>query len=199
MFLLLQSYIVSDTSDIFVFACVFISLKGHSFYNLFFLAIKQVLAKHLCSLNKLGNDGRRGISIACCYSHLCYTSYVLCKAQLSLLVRNRVFFPSGVQQDLFLHGSSVPAGDSQGLLSLLVLHKFPTLKFYYVNQTSGFREDILKQDGSCGGHLGFPIGTVFAIFDLEVILLLCYSVFQLKLPNGCKMTAVAAILESQLA
>ena len=35
----------------------------------------------------------------------------------------------------------------------------------------------------CSGHLGFPIGTILAIFDLEVILLLqCKS--QLNSPNG---------------
>ena len=35
----------------------------------------------------------------------------------------------------------------------------------------------------CGGHLGFPIGTILAIFDLEAIRLLHYK-FQLKLSNG---------------
>ena len=41
----------------------------------------------------------------------------------------------------------------------------------------------LKQDGGCGGHLGFPIGKILAIFDLKVILLLECK-FQLKLPNS---------------
>ena len=31
--------------------------------------------------------------------------------------------------------------------------------------------EIDFQDGHCGGHLGLPIGTIFAIFDLEAILL----------------------------
>ena len=54
-------------------------------------------------------------------------------------------FPAGVQPGFFScwyargfsypAGASLPAGDSQGLLSLLVLHKFPTLKFYHGNQT----------------------------------------------------------------
>ena len=38
------------------------------------------------------------------------------------------------------------------------------------------------QDGSCGGHLGFPNGIILAIFDLEVILLVQCK-FQLKSPN----------------
>ena len=50
------------------------------------------------------------------------------------------------------------------------------------NCPSGFREeDIKKQDGGFGGHLGFPITTISAIFDLEVILLLQCK-FQLKSP-----------------
>ena len=44
-------------------------------------------------------------------------------------------------------------------------------------------EDIKKQDFDSGGDLGFPIGTIQAIFYLEVILLLQYT-FQLKSPNG---------------
>ena len=43
-------------------------------------------------------------------------------------------------------------------------------------------EEMLKidfQDGHCGGHLGFPIGTILAIF---IFLLPCK--FQLKSPNG---------------
>ena len=39
------------------------------------------------------------------------------------------------------------------------------------------------QDGRCGGHLGFPIGTILVIFDQEVILLLQCK-FQLKSPKG---------------
>ena len=59
---------------------VFIALKGHTFYNLFTLARKQGFAKHSSSLNKYGNDGKRGISIVCCHSHLRSVD-VLCKAQ----------------------------------------------------------------------------------------------------------------------
>ena len=43
---------------------------------------------------------------------------------------NRVLFSCW-----YARGSSFEAGASQGLLSLLVLHKFPTLKFYHGNQT----------------------------------------------------------------
>ena len=39
------------------------------------------------------------------------------------------------------------------------------------------------QDGGCGGHLGFPIDTILADFDPEIILLLP-SKFQLKLTKG---------------
>ena len=78
--------------------------------------------------------------------------HILCKAQqglLSLLVRNSVFypcwcaigpsFPVGMQEDhlslLVLHMMFFPAGDSPGLLSLLVLSNLTTLKFYHGNQT----------------------------------------------------------------
>ena len=37
------------------------------------------------------------------------------------------------------------------------------------------------QDGSHGGHLGFPIGTILAIFDLQVTLMLP-SKFRVKWP-----------------
>ena len=73
-------------------------------------------------MNKSGNDERRGISIACCHSHLCYTSYVSIhdKRQahhglLYLLMRNRVFLCR------YATGSSLPAGVQKGLISLLVL------------------------------------------------------------------------------
>ena len=62
---------------------------------------------------------------------------------LSLLVIHRVF-------------CSFPAGDSQGLFSLL--HKFPTLKFYHGNQTKQAVSELKtfkNQDDGCGGHLGF--------------------------------------------
>ena len=70
-------------------------------------------------------------------------------------------------------------------------------------------EEISKtgfQDGRCGSHLGFPIGTILPILDLEVILLLQCK-FQLKWPNGLgggqnlvfKMAALAAILDFQSA
>ena len=39
------------------------------------------------------------------------------------------------------------------------------------------------QDGRCDGHLGFPINTILANFDPEVVLLL-QSKFQLKSING---------------
>ena len=38
------------------------------------------------------------------------------------------------------------------------------------------------QDGCCCGHLGFPISTILAIFDLKVILLLQCK-FQFKCPT----------------
>ena len=37
------------------------------------------------------------------------------------------------------------------------------------------------QDGGHGGHLGFPIGTILAIFDLQVTLMLP-SKFRVKWP-----------------
>ena len=58
-----------------------------------------------------------------------------------------------------------------------------------------------KQDGSCGGHLGFLIDTILAHFNPEVFLLL-QSKFRLTLTKGLdrvkidfKMVAVVAILE----
>ena len=33
-------------------------------------------------------------------------------------------------------------------------------------------KNLIFQDGSHGGHLGFPIGTILAIFDLQVTLML---------------------------
>ena len=46
-----------------------------------------------------------------------------------------------------------------------------------LNSTSRFREeDISIQDGGCGGQLGFPIGTILAIFYLVDILMLQYKI-----------------------
>ena len=296
---------------------MFIALKGHSFYNLFILVRKQGLAKNSSSLNKLRNDGRRGISIACCNS-LCNTSYVklnsdffpcwratgssfpdgvqqgllsllvcnrvffprvffpcwyatgfsfpagaqqglLSQGLLSLLVRNRVFFPcwcatgssfpTVAQQGLLsllvrnrvffpcwcATGSPFPAGVQQGLLFLLVCKRifFPCWCFTWCpfpagdsqssfpagashmsylkilpwqpNKSSGFRGH-LKQNGGCGGQLGFIIGTVLAIFDLEVILLLQCVSNQIVKRFGWrrqklvfKMGPMTAILDFQLA
>ena len=39
------------------------------------------------------------------------------------------------------------------------------------------------QDGGHGGHLGFPIGTILAVFDLQVILMLPTK-FQVNWPFG---------------
>ena len=81
----------------FVIACVFIALKGHSFYDLFIFSRTQWLAKLSSWLSYWG----RGVSIACCHSHLCYMSCLLTGSDkrqaeqglLSLLVCNKVFFP----------------------------------------------------------------------------------------------------------
>ena len=78
---------------------------------------------------------------------------------------NRVYFPCWCAT-----GSSFPACVLKGLLFLLVCKRivFP----------SGALQGVLSW------HLGFPIGTVLAIFDLEVIqLLYMYSGCQLKSPN----------------
>ena len=58
------------------------------------------------------------------------------------------------------------------------------------------------QDGGHGGHLGFPIGTILAIFDLQVTPMLP-SKFGVNWPFGSgeeaknifKMAAMAAILD----
>ena len=39
------------------------------------------------------------------------------------------------------------------------------------------------QDSSCGGHLGFPIGMILAIFDLQVTLMLPTKI-QVNWPFG---------------
>ena len=54
------------------------------------------------------------------------------------------------------------------------------------------------QDGRWGGHLGFSISTGFAIFDLEIILLLQCK-FQLKSPKRFEITDMSAILDFRLA
>ena len=48
--------------------------------------------------------------------------------------------------------------------------------------------EISFQDGNCGGHVGFPLGTILAIFDLQVTPILpikfqvnCLSVHEKKL------------------
>ena len=143
--------------------------------------------------------------------------HILWKAQrglLSLLVRDRDFFPYWRET-----GSSVLAGMQEDLLSLPLLHRvfipcwwFTGSSFFagashisyfkiipwQPNKTSGFR-------GEDRGHLGFPIGTVLSIFDLEVILLL-QSVwtqiaqrFRKSQKLVFKMAAMAAILDFQSA
>ena len=103
-----------------------ISLKGHYFYNLFIFTRTQGLAKLSFSLNKWRNDGRRGISTACCHSHLCYMSCIFTRPDkkqashglLSLLLGSRVFFPCWC-----VTGSSILACVQKGFLSLPVLNK----------------------------------------------------------------------------
>ena len=87
------------------------------------------------------------------------------------MVLHRVFFPAGVfessfpvgmQEDLLsllvLHRVSFPHRDSQGLPSLLVLHKFPILKFYHDNQIKqAVSEKIFKN----------KIAAVIAILDFQ--------------------------------
>ena len=45
------------------------------------------------------------------------------------------------------------------------------------------RRKIDFQDGGHGGHLGFPIGTVLAIFDLEVTQML-RTKYRVNWPRG---------------
>ena len=104
--------------------CVFIALKGHSFYNLFIFARTQGPAKL----------SRRSISIACYHSRLCYMSCVSLQGQTSVLCLftrpdklNRVSFPACAQRDLLSllmcnRVFSFPAGVQKGLLSLPMLH-----------------------------------------------------------------------------
>ena len=112
-----------------------------------------------------------------------------------------------MQEDLLsLLPLHVPAGDSQSILSLLVLHKFPAIIFSMVtHQNKRFqRQDIKKiQDGGCGGHLGF---LVLAIFNLEIILLLQCVSSQIALRFRrrseklvFKMAAMVTILKFQTA
>ena len=62
--------------------------------------------------------GRRGISIVCCHSQVCYMSYVkLNKVFLPCCSQTGPSFPAGVQRGLLF-----PAGNQDGLLSLLVFH-----------------------------------------------------------------------------
>ena len=51
------------------------------------------------------------------------------------------------------------------------------------------------QDGGCGSHLEFPIGTIFAIFDLEVIPMLPNHNWPF---NSGEEAATATILDFQL-
>ena len=39
------------------------------------------------------------------------------------------------------------------------------------------------QDGNCGGHFAFPIGTILAIFDLQITLMILTK-FQVNWPFG---------------
>ena len=50
-----------------------------------------------------------------------------------------------------------------------------------VNWPFGSGEDF--QDGGHGGHLGFPIGTILAIFDLQVTPMLPTK-YQVNWPRG---------------
>ena len=49
------------------------------------------------------------------------------------------------------------------------------------NQEKKFKVDF--QDGNCGGHLVFPIGTILATFDLHVISMILTE-FQVSWPFG---------------
>ena len=52
-----------------------------------------------------------------------------------------------------------------------------------VNWPFGSEAKIDFQEGDHGGHLGFPIGTILAIFDLQVTLMLA-SKFGVNWPFG---------------
>ena len=45
------------------------------------------------------------------------------------------------------------------------------------------KRKIVYQDGGHGGHLGFPIGTILAIFDLQVTPMLPTK-YRVNLPRG---------------
>ena len=98
----------------------------------------QGLAKPSSSLNKKRIDGRRGISFACCHSHLCCTSYVFLQGQTRDKL-NKNFFPCWCAT-----GSSFSAGVQNSLLSFSdtkmvffpcwCYKKFLTI-FFHGNQT----------------------------------------------------------------
>ena len=77
----------------------------------------QAFVKLSSTSSKYRNDGRRGISIACCHSYLCYTSNISLQGQTRAEL-NLVFFPCWCTT-----GSVFSANVQQGLLYLLVLHR----------------------------------------------------------------------------
>ena len=78
---------------------------------------------------------------------------------------------------------------------------------FQVNWLLGLGEEEKKkfQDGHHGGHLGFPISMILAIFDLQVTLMLPTK-FGVNWPfhsgeeakHSFKMAAMKAILDFQL-
>ena len=94
-----------------------------------------------------------------------------------VLSSTRCYFVAGVQEGLlsllvcnrvYARGSSLPDGVSQGTLSLLVihrifslllLHKFPTLRFYHGNQTKAISVKTLKTRWQLWSR-GHPSATV---------------------------------------
>ena len=71
--------------------------------------------------------------------------------------------------------------------SLFLIYKSPRCFLASLEQLAfQFRrrsEKIDFQDGGHGGHLGFPIGTILAIFDLQVTLMLPTK-YRVNWPRG---------------
>ena len=102
---------------------VFIALIGHSFYNLFIFARMQRLASSLSKYKEM--MGEEVFQL-----HVAIPTYATCPMSLYKTRQTQQGFLSWRAT-----GSSFPAGVQKGLLYLLVLYKFPTLKFCIGNCT----------------------------------------------------------------
>ena len=108
--------------------CVFIALKGHSFYNLFIFVRMQGLAK-LSSLlickEMMGEEIFQLHAATVPPTSVCYMSYVFLQGQKRDKF-NKSFFPYWCTTEF-----SLPAGVQNGLLSLLLqISYFETLPWH---------------------------------------------------------------------